>query len=89
MTDSDQLTRFRKSREWFVGRFKRAELPCVQGPRSFEKYLAIRDIVLIRTERPPVSEPVTNNNCVPVGQERNNNSSDRQEMHVLMDNHRP
>ena len=42
LTSDERLTCFRKAVKKIVGRVKGAELPYVQGPQYFEKYLVVR-----------------------------------------------
>ena len=52
LTVDEQLTRFRKSREKIVGRFKGTESPSVKGPQSSEEDLVVKERVPSRTEIP-------------------------------------
>ena len=62
-------------------------MPSIQGPKSSEKELVVRERVTSRTEIPPVREPGNNGNHAPIGQAQNGGSSaNSQEIPVLMDN---
>ena len=50
LTVDEQLTCFRKSREWTVGRVKGSESPYVHGPQSSEEDLVVRERFPSRTE---------------------------------------
>ena len=78
LTADDRLTRFRKSRDKIVGRFKGSESPSVQGPQSSEEDLVVMDMVPSRTESPSVREPGTDGNHAPIGQAQNDGYSDSQ-----------
>ena len=60
LTVDEQLTRYIKAIEQFLGRVKATELPYFQGPQSYEEDLVVRGRVPSRTERPSVREPGTN-----------------------------
>ena len=68
LTADEQLTRFIKSREQILGRVKGTESPSVQGPRSSEEDLVVRERVPSRTDIPAVREPCTNGNHSPIDQ---------------------
>ena len=50
LTDDEQLTRFRKTREQIIGRVKGIELPSFQGTQSSEEDLVVRERVPSTTE---------------------------------------
>ena len=87
LTVDDQLPRFSKAREQFVGRVKGTESPSVQGPQSSEEDLVVRERVPSKTDMPSVREPGTNGNHTTIGQAQNGGSSANiQEILVSMDN---
>ena len=87
MTADERLTHFSKSREQIVGRFKRAELPYVQGTQSSEEDLVVWERVPIRTNMISVRELVTYGNHSLVDQAQNNGpSANSQEITVSTEN---
>ena len=87
LTDDDQLTHFRKTREQIVGRVKGTESPSVQGPQSSEEDLVVRERVPSRAEIPSVREPGTNGNHASIGQAQYSGSSaNSREIPVSMEN---
>ena len=87
MTAHEQLTCLSKGRDQIVGRFKGTESPSVQGPKSSEEDLVVRERVPSRTAIPSVREPGTDGNHVPIGQAQNGGSiANSQEIPVSMEN---
>ena len=87
LTADEQLTRFRKAREKFVGRVKGTESPSVQGPQFSEEDLVVRGRVPSRNEITSVREPVTNGNHASIGQAQYSGSSaNSREIPVSMEN---
>ena len=78
LTADEQLTRFSKAREQIGGRVKGTESPSVQGPQYSEEDLVVRERVPSRTDMPSFREPGTNGNHAPIGQTKDDGSSDYQ-----------
>ena len=68
LTSDERLTRFTKSRDQIVGRFKVSHPPYVQGPQSSEEDLFLRESIPSRNERLSVRETGTYRNHVTIGQ---------------------
>ena len=75
LTADEQLTRFRKSIEKILGRFKGSESLSIQGPQYSEEDIFVRDKVPSRTEGISVREPGTDWNNALIGQAQNDGSS--------------
>ena len=89
LTEDEQLTRFRKSREQILGRVKILESQYFKGTQSSEEDLVVRERVPSSTETTSVREPGTNGNHAPIGQAQNDGYIDSQEILVSMDNVSP
>ena len=87
LTADEQLTRFSKHREQIVGRFKVTESPSVQGPKSSEEDLVVRERFPSRTERLSVIEPGTNGKHAPIVEaQKESYGANSQEIPVSMEN---
>ena len=86
LTANEWLTSFRRDRELVVVRFKVSEFPSVKGPQYYEEDLVVRERVPSRTEMPSSNEPGIYGDHIPIGPERNVNSSEHKERPVSMNN---